>query len=92
MEVEHLVADTIESLRPTLTLFPSPEKAYECAQTLERQFRENLGEGASPEDGEESEEEEEAVESKPEEEGDFEAAEVRMGGGGVLVSFPGPLT
>eukprot|EP00731_Ephydatia_muelleri_P002411 Em0001g2411a len=75
LEVEHLVADTIESLRPTLTLFPSPEKAYECAQTLERQFRENLGEGASPEDGEESEEEEEAVESKPEEEGDFEAAE-----------------
>ena len=71
------MADTVESLRPSLTLFASPEKAYECALSLEKQFRENLGEGASPEDGEESEEEEETQETKPEEEGEVEAAEVR---------------
>ena len=70
--MDHLVADTVESLRPTLTLFATPEKAYEAALVLERQFRENLGEGASPDDGEESEEEEEMIESKPEEEGDVE--------------------
>eukprot|EP00731_Ephydatia_muelleri_P032492 Em0024g36a len=50
---------------------PLPRKAYECAHTRERQFRENLGEGASVEDGEE---EEEVAKSKPEEERDFEAA------------------
>ena len=79
LEVDRLVADTVESLRPSLTLFASPEKAYECALSLEKQFRENLGEGASPEDGEESEEEEETQETKPEEEGEVEAAEVREG-------------
>ncbi|KAL5510812.1 hypothetical protein EMCRGX_G006416 [Ephydatia muelleri] len=84
-QAEHLVVDTIESLCPSLTLFPNPRKAYECAHTRERQFRENLGEGASVEDGEE---EEEVAKSKPEEERDFEAAKVRMGHGDVFVSFP----
>ena len=57
--MDHLVADNLESLHPTLTLFATPEKAYEAALVLERQFGENLGEGASHDDGEESEEEKE---------------------------------
>ena len=55
--MDHLVADNLESLHPTLTLFATPEKAYEAALVLERQFGENVGEGASHD--EESEEEKE---------------------------------
>lgn len=75
LEVEHLVADTLESLRPSLVLFSSAEKAGEAALSLERQFKENLGEGTSPDEGEESEEEEEVPEVKLEEDGEVEGAE-----------------
>ena len=44
MEVEHLVLDTLEALRPELQLFTTQQEAYEAALELERKFRDKMGE------------------------------------------------
>ena len=44
LEVEHLIVDTIGSLRPNLTLYATHSEAVEAAIELERKFRTRLGE------------------------------------------------
>ena len=36
--------DTIESLRPQLEFFRTPQEAYEAAMELEKKFRDKMGE------------------------------------------------
>ena len=43
VQVENLVRDTIESLRPQLELFKTQQEAYEAALELERKFRDKMG-------------------------------------------------
>ena len=38
-----MVTDTIEALRPELTLFTTAQEAYEAALELERKFRDKMG-------------------------------------------------
>ena len=44
LEVEHLVTDTVEALRPDLQLFSTAQEAYEAAMELENKFRDKMGE------------------------------------------------
>ena len=43
LEVEHLIVDTIGSLRPNLSLYATPTEAVEAAMELEKKFRTRLG-------------------------------------------------
>ena len=44
LEVEHLVMDTIEDLRPDMEMIATQQEAYEAALELERKFRDKIGE------------------------------------------------
>ena len=43
LEVEHMVQDTIEALRPDLELFKSQQEAVEAAVELERKYKDKIG-------------------------------------------------
>ena len=42
-ELDHLIADTLESLRPDLSLYSSAQEAYEAAAELEMKYRDKIG-------------------------------------------------
>ena len=44
MDIEYLVHDTFEALRPSLQRYTSYKEAAEAADQLDRQFRAKLGE------------------------------------------------
>ena len=44
MEVEHLVLDTLESLRPDLVPCSTFQEAYEAAAELEKKYKDKIGE------------------------------------------------
>ena len=44
LEVEHMVQDTIEALRPDLEMFKSHQEAVEAAMELERKYKDKIGE------------------------------------------------
>jgi len=43
LEVENLVLDTFELLRPRLVLFTTPQEAYEAALELEKKYKDKIG-------------------------------------------------
>ena len=43
LELEHLVADTLEALRPDLVIYSTPQEAYEAAAELEKKYRDKIG-------------------------------------------------
>ncbi len=43
LEVEHLVADCIEMLRPDLVMYQTPLEAHEAALALEAKFKDKIG-------------------------------------------------
>ena len=45
LELEHLVADTLEPLRPDLPLYSTAQEAYEAAAELEKKYKDKIGEG-----------------------------------------------
>jgi regulator of nonsense transcripts 2 len=74
LEISNTVSDLLGSLRPKLTLFSSPQEAYQAALALEQQFKDKLGpvESENSETEMDEDDEMEDVESmkKPEEEED----------------------
>ena len=44
LEVEHMVQDTIEALRPDIEMFKSHQEAVEAAMELERKYKDKIGE------------------------------------------------
>ena len=44
LEVDHMVQDTIEGLRPDLELFKSQLEAVEAAMDLEKKYKDKIGE------------------------------------------------
>ena len=47
-DVDYMVADTLESLRPKLTMYTSLEQAVESLQKLNKEHQEQIGENVSP--------------------------------------------
>lgn len=47
LELEHLVADTLEPLRHDLALFATPQEASEAAAELEKKYRDKIGDSLS---------------------------------------------
>ena len=43
LEVDHMVQDTIEGLRPNLEMFKSHQEAVEAAMELERKYKDKIG-------------------------------------------------
>ena len=43
LEVEHMVQDSIEALRPDLEMFKTHQEAMEAALELERKYRDKIG-------------------------------------------------
>ena len=44
LEVENLVRDTLETLRPHLVMYITPQEACEAALDLERKYKDKIGE------------------------------------------------
>ena len=44
MELDHLIQDTIEALRPDLTPYATFQEAYEAAAELEKKYKNKIGE------------------------------------------------
>ena len=42
-QVENLVRDTVESLRPQMEWYKTPQEAYEAALELEKKYRDKIG-------------------------------------------------
>ncbi|CAI8037046.1 Regulator of nonsense transcripts 2 [Geodia barretti] len=81
LELEHLVADTLEPLRPDLPLYSTAQEAYEAAAELEKKYKDKIeeevaeeerGGGASEEEEEEEDDEEEGDDDEEENEEDDE--------------------
>ena len=44
LEVEHMVQDTVEGLRPDLEMFKTHQEAVEAAMELEKKYKDKIGE------------------------------------------------